>query len=126
VEGWKLSRLKEALGGPIPSDPSKRHLDPSIVFPNSFIGFSVPKILFFPLITNEAHTRIEKLSQSEAMMKLITSCAWARYDKTIAREYLQVLAGLVRQSVSWALYTGHDLIAEPGYADALLSEHMTE
>jgi hypothetical protein len=125
VEGWKLPRLKDALGGPIPSDPDKRHLDPGIVFPNSFVESTVPKVLLFPSITGDSRTRLERLSQGRAMMNLVTACAWARYDKTVAREYLQVLANLARQSVSWALYAGHDMLEETGCAAALLGEHMT-
>jgi hypothetical protein len=126
VEGWKLPRLKDALGGPIPSDSTKRSLDPSIVFPKGFTGLCVPLVLLFPSITGEAKTRIEKLSQSDAMMRLITACAWARYDRAVARDYLQVLAMLVRQSASFALHAGHDLLREPELARTLLGKYVTE
>lgn len=126
AEGWKLPGLKDALGGPIPSDPLKRQLDPGIVFPKSHIESTIPKALFFPSITGDAETRLEKLSQSRAMMNLVTACAWARYDKTVAGDYLQVLANLARQSKSWTLYAGRDMLEQPGYAAALLSEHLTK
>lgn len=124
VEGWDSPGLKEALGGPIPSDLTKRYLNPCLVFPDGFIEAIVPRVLLFPLITNEASTRMEKLTQGSAMMKLITFCAWARFDRTVAREYLQTLASLVGQSVSWTLYAGHDLLENPGYAAALLQDHL--
>jgi hypothetical protein len=126
VEGWKLPRLKDALGGPIPSDPAKRQLDPRVMFPQGFVELSVPTVLIFPLITGDYRSHVEKLSQSSAMMKLMTNCAWARYDKTVASEYVEVLASLVRQSVSWALHAGRDIIEEPGYAATLLAQHVTE
>jgi hypothetical protein len=126
LEGWKLPRLKDALGGPIPSDSTKRTLDPSIVFPEGFTELCFPVVLLFPSITGEASTRIEKLSQSDAMMKLITACAWARYDRAVARDYLQVLAKLVKQSASWALYAGHDLLREPELAATLIGRCVTE
>lgn len=122
--GWKLPRLAEALMGPVPSDSTKRYFDPSIVFPNNFVESSVPKALFFSSITGEARSRVEQLSQNEAMMKLIGSCPWALYDKVSGREYLQVLASLVRQSCCWALYGGRDLLEEPDCAATLLSQHI--
>jgi hypothetical protein len=126
LEGWKLPRLNDALGGPIPSDPLKRQLDPCIMFPDGFAELSAPTVLIFPSVTGDYRTRLEKLSQSSAMMKLMTNCAWARYDKTVARDYVQVLANLVKQSVGWVLHAGHDIIEEPGYAANLLGERVTE
>jgi hypothetical protein len=126
LERMKIPRLKEALGQQLLSDSAKRYLDPSLAFPNSFIELGVPRALLFPVITNEASTRMEKLSQSNAMMTLVTYCVWARFDRIIAHDYLKVLAGLVKQSCSWALYAGLDLIENPGCAASLLSDHIAK
>lgn len=126
VEEWELPRLKDALSEPIASDPTKCYLDPRLAFPNSFIEQCIPSVLLFPLIIGEPSSRMEKISQSSAMMKLIDACAWARLDRAIAHDYLQVLASLARQSVGWVLYAGRDLMKKPGCAASLLSEHMME
>ena len=136
VEAWALRRvfsisaeslancrsgeLEAALGAPVNSDPSKRKLEPSIAFPEGFVGSCFPRVLLFPVLTGKSASRTEKLTSGEAMARLIRQCPWASYDAVTAREYLRVLALLSQQSASYVLHAGRDLIEDASSAPELL------
>jgi hypothetical protein len=116
-----LSGLEAALGAPVNSDPSKRKLEPGITFPGSFVESCRPRVLLFPTLTGEAASRVEKISPGEAMARLIRQCPWASYDSSTAREHLRVLGMLAKQSDSFALDAGRDLIEDASRAPKLLA-----
>jgi hypothetical protein len=116
-----LSELDAALGAPVNSDPSKRKLEPRITFPNSFVESCQPCVLLFPTLTGEAASRVEKLSSGEAMARLIRQCPWASYDAATAREHLRVLGLLAKQSISYSLDAGLDLLEDSTRAPQLLA-----
>lgn len=117
----QLEALAEALGTPVNSDPGKRRLEPGITFPGRFAESCAPRVLFFPLLTGERESRVEKISAPEAMARLIRQCPWASYDTSTARAHLRVLSLLAKQSVSYLLYAGCDLIEDSSSAPALLA-----
>jgi hypothetical protein len=117
----RLSGLEAALGAPANSDPSKRKLEPGITFPGSFVESCRPRVLLFPTLTGEAASRLEKISSGEAMARLIRQCPWASYDTGTAREHLRVLGMLARQSDSFLLDAGRDLIEDSTRAPHLLA-----
>jgi len=116
-----LNGLDAALGAPVNSDPSKRKLEPRIVFPGGFVESCRPRVLLFPILTSEAESRVGKLSGGAAMTRLIRQCPWASYDAGTAREHLRVLGLLAKQSTSYSLHAGLDLLEDPTLAPQLLA-----
>ncbi|HEX9918947.1 MAG TPA: hypothetical protein VGA87_07260, partial [Pyrinomonadaceae bacterium] len=137
VEAWALRRvfsvspesfarsglggMEAALGAPVNSDPSKRKLEPRVMFPDSFVESCQPRVLLFPTLTGEASSRVEKLSSGEAMARLIRQCPWASYDGGTAREHLHALGRLAKQSISYSLNAGLDLLEDSTLAPQLLA-----
>ncbi|HYG11898.1 MAG TPA: hypothetical protein VD835_18265 [Pyrinomonadaceae bacterium] len=121
-----LTALGDALGAPVNSDPSKRKLEPRISFPGSFVESCRPRVLLFPTLTGEASSRIEKLSSGEAMAQLIRQCPWASYDASTAREHLRVLGLMAKQSISYKLYAGLDLLEDSTRAPQLLASCLEQ
>ncbi len=116
-----LSGVDAALGAPVNSDPSKRKLEPRIMFPEGFVESCRPRVLLFPILTGEAESRVGKLSGGEAMSRLIRQCPWASYDAGTAREHLRVLGLLAKQSSSYSLAAGLDLLEDSTRAPRLLA-----
>ncbi|HVF48445.1 MAG TPA: hypothetical protein VNA19_00080 [Pyrinomonadaceae bacterium] len=123
LDGCQLPRLDEALGTPVNSDPSKRRLEPSIVFPESFAEQCTPRVICFPVVTGERESRLEPLRQADVLTQLIRLCVWTSFDAT-ARDYLRFLGRLVRQTKAYRLLAGLDLLEDPARASALLTPHV--
>jgi len=121
LAGCHLDGIEEALGSPVNSDSSKRRLEPSITFPGSFVESCQPRVLLFPTLTGETQSSVAKISTGEAMARLIRQCPWASYDASTGREHLRVLALLAKQSVSYKLSAGRDLIEDATSAPKLLA-----
>lgn len=116
-----LDRLDLALGAPVNSDPTKRTLEPTIVFPDGYIESCLPRVLLFPTLTGEAESRVVKITSGEAMARLIRQCPWACYDTDTARDHLRILGLMAKQSVSFLLDAGRDLIEDSSCASRLLA-----
>ena len=101
----------------------KKTFDPQSLYPLAHFQNAVPQSLFFTSTDGEAQTRISELSQAATMKRLISYCPWATYDKTIAVENLDVLSRLVRQTTSFELFAGADLL-RPNYASNLLNTYI--
>ncbi|HEX8458033.1 MAG TPA: hypothetical protein VF656_12105 [Pyrinomonadaceae bacterium] len=121
LAGSGLTDVDAALGAPVNSDPSKRRLEPRQVFPDSFVESCRPRVLLFPTLTGEQASRVEKLSAGEAMTQLIRQCPWASYDRGTAREHLRLLALAAKQSTSYKLFAGLDLLETATRAPELLA-----
>jgi hypothetical protein len=121
LEGAGRGSLRLLLGPPVNSDPSKRSLDPAEGFPGQFVESCVPRVLCFAELTGEAVSRLERLSQAEAMRRLVVHSPWASYDRATAREHLGALARLAAQCRGFRLAAGRDLAAAPPRADELLA-----
>jgi hypothetical protein len=126
VVGDSSNRLQAALGTPVASDPSKRRLEPEIVFPLSRAKSCRPRVLFFPSVINAAETTITKLTTRAAMEQLLRHCPWATYDRNTAPDYLRVLAGLANQCRAYELAAGRDLLLHPERAADLLVSYLAE
>jgi hypothetical protein len=116
-----LSDADAALGAPVNSDPGKRKLEPSIAFPGGFVESCRPRVLLFPTLTGEEASRVERLSAGESMARLIRQCPWASYDAATAREHLRALGLLAKQSISYSLRAGLDLLEDSTLAPQLLA-----
>jgi hypothetical protein len=124
LEGFE--GLGASLGKAVASDPTKRRLDPAVVFPGRLAPACAPRVLCFPVIAGEAASRLEPLGPAEAMSSLIESYPWASYDATAAPAYLAALGRLVGQCRVFRLRAGRDLIDDPARAHGLLSELFDE
>ena len=111
------------VSGAASTQNAKRRFDPQSLFPSTHIQNAVPHRLFFTTTDCEAQTRISELSQAETMKRLIAFCPWATYDKSIAVENLDVLSRLARQTRSFDLFAGSDLL-RPNYASDLLDNYI--
>jgi hypothetical protein len=79
-----------------------------------------PGVLLFTSLSGQQKTRLNRLTQTESMTRLIRACPWATYDTSIAGANLNVLSKLARQTSAFELHASRDLL-EPGYAASLLS-----
>lgn len=111
-----LAGREEHLTAPAYFDPHKLRFEPESIFPGGFRESCVPRFVFFPAITREPESRTRKLSQAEAMARLIRMCPWAGYDKTSARAHLGTLARLARQAEAHELLAGTALLGDPAHA----------
>lgn len=116
--------IEEATRQPSELEPSKRRLDPEVLFPGRFAPSCTPRVLVFPAITGEARTETRPMAGPEALTRLLKMCPWASYDTAVARPHLSALARLARQCASHELLAGRDLLYDPQAAprlfDALL------
>jgi hypothetical protein len=123
LAGCDLPRLEDALGTPVASDPDKRRLEPSVVFPQGRAASCRPEFIYFPVITGESETRIESLSRSEVLLRLLKVYPWACFDAA-GRDYLRFLERLVRQARGYVLRAGRDILADATLAPRLLARHI--
>src|SRR6185369_16441475 len=77
-------------------------------------------VLLFISVSGESRSQLSKLTQAETMMRLITACPWATYDRSIAGANLELLSALARQANGFDLSVGRDLL-EPGFAASFFS-----
>ncbi len=126
IMGSSSTRLSAALGPPVASDPTKRRLEPEIVFPDSWANSCRPRALFFPRMVDVARSTVEKMTPGAAMLQLMRHCPWATYDTYTAPDYLRVLARLANQCRAYDLLAGRDLLLDPKRASDLLTPCLSE
>ena len=105
------------------SEGMKTCFEPSDVFGSLQQTSAAPEALFFISLSGEEKTRVDKLTQSETMTRLIRACPWATYDTAIAGANLNVLSKLARQTIAFDLLAGRDLL-DSNYASELLSSYV--
>ena len=79
-----------------------------------------PGFLLFISLNGESRSQLSKLTQAETMMRLITACPWATYDRSVAGANLELLSTLARQARGFDLSAGRDLL-QPSAAASFLS-----
>lgn len=79
------------------------------------VDHAYPGVLLFISLNGESRSQLNKLTQAETMMRLITACPWATYDRSVAGANLELLSALARQANGFDLSAGRDLLA-PGFA----------
>lgn len=124
VESAGVSRLRQVTTDPVPFDPLKRRFEPRTLFPAGHVEACIPRALFFPRVTHQPESRVRRLSQHEAMTRLLKICPWACYDRPAARAHLRVLARLSRQSAAYELRAGTDLLGRPDYTADLIDSYL--
>ena len=97
----------------------KTCFEPDTLFPSGRRLKASPGVLLFASLSGEQETRLNRLTQTESMARLIRACPWATYDTSIAGANLELLSRLARQTRAFDLHAGRDLL-DPGYAATLL------
>lgn len=121
LEACPTPGLEEATREPNAFEPSKRRLDPEVLFPGRFASSCTPRVLVFPVITGEAETETRPMAAPDALTRLLKMCPWASYDTAVARPHLSALARLARQCASYALLAGTDLLHDAQAAPRLFA-----
>lgn len=106
-----LPDLKQRAG-PLPPPTGKYQLDPSTVFPHSFVAQARPGLILFPHITDSAQNRLQALSPQRALQRLLPNSLLASHPQ-IARQHFEALSQLVEGSQAFDLELGRDLKALP-------------
>ena len=104
----------------------KHRLMPETVFPSAIVSDCYPNVILFPTIASEETSTTHDLTQTETMSRLIRVSPWSCYDRAVARDFLDLMAKLVRQSVSFGLSAGSDLIGDPAYTAHFLSSRIQQ
>lgn len=98
----------------------KHCFEPEITLGSKRVEQAHPGFLLFISLNGESRSQLSKLTQAETMMRLITACPWATYDRSVAAANLQLLSALAHQARGFNLSAGRDLL-EPGFAASFLS-----
>jgi len=98
----------------------KHCFEPEHVLGSKRTDHAVPGLLLFIHLNGSSRSVISALTQPETMTRLLRSCPWATYDKSIANANLELLSTLVRQARGFDLSAGRDLL-DPGFANSFLS-----
>ena len=101
----------------------KNCFEPDLAFESTRRSSAVPGVLLFISLTGEEKTRLDRLTQTKTMMRLLSACPWAAYDTAIAAPNLDLLSRLARQTRAFDLFASCDLLT-PGFASDLLSMYL--
>lgn len=83
-----------------------------------------PGSLLFISLNGQSRSQLNKLTPAETMMRLITACPWATYDRSIASANLELLSALARQARGFRFSAGRDLL-DPGFAASFLESAVS-
>jgi hypothetical protein len=78
-----------------------------------------PGFVLFMSLNGKSRSQLSQLTQAETMMRLITACPWATYDRSVASANLELLSALARQARGFDLSAGRDVL-ESGFAASFL------
>jgi hypothetical protein len=92
---------------------SKRRIAPEDLFPSGQIQSATPGAVIFPRITDDAGSKIQRLTIYESMKALLRLDPWSCYDKPTARDHLNFFGRLARETVAFELQAGKDLLGNP-------------
>jgi hypothetical protein len=128
LRSYNLPRLEEALGNFDALEPGKRRFRPNVLFPDQLASECVPTAIFFSRVardTQNTRSHIRRISEVDAMTRLVRTSPWATYDSPVSRAYLGVLALLSRQARSYELHAGFDIYNQPDVTVALLTQYVS-
>jgi hypothetical protein len=109
----RLASGLSGLGDYAQSEPEssrKTRFEPSAVLPVREVAYSIPDRLLFTRVTGERESSLIELTPIEGASRLIRACPWATYDRAVAKNYLRILSQLARQSRTFELKAGTDLL----------------
>lgn len=128
LRSYNLPRLEESLGNFDALEPWKRRFRPNVLFPDQLASKCVPTAIFFSRVkrdTEDIRSHIRRISQMDAMTRLVRTSPWATYDSSVSRDYLGVLALLSRQAKSYELQAGFDIYNQPEVTATLLTQYVS-
>jgi hypothetical protein len=102
-------------------DPVKHRFQPSSIFRGTFAERCVPKVLIFTSVTRASESWFERMAASDAMWQILRDSPGATHDKPVGRALVGLVARLVRQSVSYRLGAGDDLLGNLDRTSGLIS-----
>ena len=102
----------------------KHCFEPENVFGSKRTDYAVPGLLLFIHLNSASRSQMNSLTQAETMTRLLRSCPWATYDRSIAGENLELLSVLARQANGFDLSAGRDLL-DPSFASIMLKGVLT-
>ena len=100
----------------------KQRFTPQDFFPGNQVHSANPSTVVFPVITHEATSRVERLSEAETMMRLLRICPWACYDKPIAGAHLKLLQRFATGTAGFDLFAGMDLLQDSERTAQIVSD----
>lgn len=100
----------------------KDRLTPQRFFSGQQIESAKPSVILFSTVTSEPTSRLETLSPSETMSRLLKLCPWACYDVTSAGNHLAVLGRLARETSGFDILAGTDVLHDPQLAADLVHQ----
>lgn len=118
----KLTDFPDSIGGRVPGKLEKFRFYARQAFPEKFVDRCLPSAILFPTISGEPKSHIEPLKQLDALARLIRQCPWATCDAAAAPLHLQALSKLAKQTRSYKLFAGRDIIESPAAVSRLIKE----
>jgi hypothetical protein len=101
-------------------DRRKERFTPQEFFSGHQIESAKPVVVLFSTISGQPVTRLERLSSSETMSRLLKLCPWACYDTISAGDHLTLLGRLARETAGFDILAGTDLLEDPQLASDLV------
>ena len=96
----------------------KARFTPQEFFSGHQIESAKPVVALFSTISRQPVTRLERLSSSVTMSRLLKLCPWACYDTISASDHLTLLGRLARETAGFDILAGTDLLQDSqGAAD---------
>jgi hypothetical protein len=126
AETVAMSRLLHSSAALLSADSfneSKQRFSPQGVFGSAFRENCTPLTLIFTEVVVGVPSRLLRLSAADAMARLIRMSPWSCYDTKTASEHLALFGRLVKQTESFALSAGKDLL-EPEFASRFIGEYV--
>jgi hypothetical protein len=116
------------LGEEMPDTKGGRRRRVSIadVFPRQVRAQCLPRVLLFPRIVPQRYSTLRPLDRPSALKHLLAQSGPQLFDRRTMGQHLEVLKGLVQQTVSYELLAGQDLYHQPGRLAHLLHEAHRE
>ena len=88
-----------------------------------FVSRISPTIIGFTRLGTTGTTTVTPVSAREALTRLMHGSPWVMLEADYANEHLDLMSRLVRQSRSFEIALGRDLLDRPGILMDLISEH---
>ena len=89
---------------------TKVRVAPQDLFSSSQIQRARATAIIFPKITGNSKSEVRRLTNAEAMTKLLRLSPWAGYDKPTAPQYVRFLATLAKDCATFQFIAGTDVL----------------
>jgi len=119
--------LDDPEWSPSLSDPSKWQIDIDRIYPGQSIPACVPRLVVLPKIADAEKSAVEPVAVKPALEALIDQGAFLLTpDPTVADRHLTILRRLIRQSRTYRLHAGRDVLETSHALHGLLTPLLEE